>query len=84
MLAVCHTCMVDKDKENPSLLKYSASSPDELALVEGAKAVGIEFYGRTSTLITIKFKFGLLENYESLVEFPFDSTRKRMSLIVKH
>jgi len=22
MLAVCHTCMVDKDKENPELLKY--------------------------------------------------------------
>jgi phospholipid-translocating ATPase len=33
MLAVCHTCMVEKDPLNPSVLKYSASSPDELALV---------------------------------------------------
>jgi magnesium-transporting ATPase (P-type) len=24
------------------------------------------------------------EEYESLVEFPFDSTRKRMSLLVKN
>ncbi len=24
------------------------------------------------------------ENYETLVEFPFDSTRKRMSLIVRN
>lgn len=31
MLAVCHTCMVEKDEKNE--LKYSASSPDELALV---------------------------------------------------
>jgi magnesium-transporting ATPase (P-type) len=33
MLAVCHTCMVESDPLNPSKLKYSASSPDELALV---------------------------------------------------
>ena len=25
-----------------------------------------------------------IENYQILAEFPFDSTRKRMSLIVKH
>jgi magnesium-transporting ATPase (P-type) len=35
MLSVCHTAMVEKDKDNE--LKYSASSPDELALVLGAK-----------------------------------------------
>jgi len=37
MLAVCHTCMVESDPLNPQKLKYSASSPDELALVQGAK-----------------------------------------------
>ena len=87
MLAVCHTCMVEKDLINPSILKYSASSPDELALVQGSKSVGIEFIKRTSTNITISVGNNhnkIEEDYECLVEFPFDSTRKRMSLIVKH
>ena len=85
MLAVCHTCMVEKDPLNPSVLKYSASSPDELALVQGAKSVGIEYIKRTSTNITIILNpTKTEEDYEVICEFPFDSTRKRMSLIVKH
>eukprot|EP00347_Sterkiella_histriomuscorum_P017586 403348770 len=84
MLAVCHTCMVENDPLDPSKLKYQASSPDELALVQGAALVGINFVGKSTTVITIKHKAGNIENYESIVEFPFDSTRKRMSLIVKH
>lgn len=69
-------------------LKYSASSPDELALVMGAKAVGIVYHKRTASTISIKLGDGskpsIEEDYEALVEFPFDSTRKRMSLLVKH
>lgn len=97
MLAVCHTVMVEKDMKvkDPSmdednLLKYSASSPDELALVMGAQEVGIVFHKRTASTISIKIggeKYGgqslIEEDYEALVEFPFDSTRKRMSLLVK-
>ena len=66
------------------MLKYSASSPDELALVMGAKDVGIVFYKRTASLISIKIGGQQTEDYETIVEFPFDSTRKRMSLIIKH
>ncbi len=65
MLAVCHTCMVEQDKEKSGQLKYSASSPDELALVNGAKSVGIEFVARSSTTISIKGATGSIENYES-------------------
>ena len=66
-------------------LKFSASSPDELALVKGAKEVGIVFYKRDTTTITLKIgPQKQEEEYEPLVEFPFDSTRKRMSLIVKN
>ena len=85
MLAVCHTCTVERDPKNPSVLKYQASSPDELALVQGAKSVGIEYIKRTSTNITISLNpTKTEEDYEVMCEFPFDSTRKRMSLIVKH
>lgn len=40
-LAVCHTVVVDKNKG-----VYNAASPDELALVEGAKDQGYEFVRR--------------------------------------
>jgi len=40
---------------------------------------------RTSTEITVRNKVqGKKEKFKVLAEFPFDSTRKRMSLIVKH
>ena len=52
--------------------------------MQGAALVGISFVGKSTTIITIKHKDGKIENYENIVEFPFDSTRKRMSLIVKH
>lgn len=36
LLALCHTIVCDVD-ENTGEIKYSASSPDELALVQGAR-----------------------------------------------
>ena len=94
MLAVCHTVVVEKDvlnmkktKEEFGNLKYSASSPDELALVQGAKEVGIIYHKRVGNIISIGIGNGInpstIEEFETIVEFPFDSTRKRMSLIVK-
>ncbi len=49
----------------------------------GAKDVGIVYSKRSSTTITIQLNGQQQEDYEALIEFPFDSTRKRMSLIVK-
>ena len=45
-LALCHTCMVDLDKKDQEF-KYQASSPDELALVQGANQVDIQLIERT-------------------------------------
>lgn len=57
----------------------------------GAKDVGIVYNQRTATTISIRVGGGIesktpgvVEDYEAIVEFPFDSTRKRMSLLVKH
>ena len=38
----------------------------------------------TNTVIENIFWAGKVEQYEVVAEFPFDSTRKRMSLVVKH
>jgi len=42
-LALCHTVIIDISKD-----EYSASSQDELALVEGAKQLGYEFLKKSA------------------------------------
>jgi magnesium-transporting ATPase (P-type) len=79
-LAVCHTVVVDKIKGI-----YNAASPDELALVEGAKSQGFEFIGReTDNVIVVKDPNGYQLRYKVLNVLEFNSTRKRMSLIVQN
>lgn len=82
LLAVCHTVVVDRDQNGEII--YQASSPDELALIQGAKQVGFTLIDKNTTTMTIQNEHtGRDEVYEILAEFPFDSTRKRMSLIVR-
>jgi phospholipid-transporting ATPase len=71
----------------------SASSPDEEALVLGAKYFGFEFVNRQEgvTRLLVRDMAGPLEavgaaveeKYEVLRELPFNSDRKRMSVIVR-
>lgn len=84
VISVCHTVVTDKDDSNPSLIKYQASSPDELALVDGAKKMGYVFLGRDSKTLSLQIYENEPEIWETLVEFPFDSHRKRMSMILKN
>jgi magnesium-transporting ATPase (P-type) len=82
LLAVCHTVVVDQDKNGEII--YQASSPDELALIQGAKQVGFTLIDKNTKTMTIKNEHTQRDEvYEILAEFPFDSTRKRMSLIVR-
>ena len=50
LLAVCHTVVIDHDNKDPETNKQ-ASSPDELALVQGAADVGFYFEERTHEYI---------------------------------
>jgi len=43
-LAVCHTVVIDTDANGKKT--FQASSPDELALVDGAAASGYKFAAR--------------------------------------
>lgn len=83
LMAVCHTIVLDKDKTTGKV-QMQASSPDELALVQGSEHCGFKFIEKTSEYIKIEIEYmKKQEKYMVLAEFPFDSTRKRMSLIVK-
>ena len=82
-LAICHSVQVDKNTENGEI-HYQASSPDELALVKGARDCGIEYIEKYMNFIQIQDEWsGHTKEFEIYIEFPFDSTRKRMSLICK-
>lgn len=63
---------------------FEAESPDELALVDAAYGYGVRLMQRSPTLITVELLDNGLVNFELLDVLPFDSTRKRMSVIVRH
>jgi len=52
LLAVCHSVVIDTDKSTGKE-SMQASSPDELALVKGAKEAGYHFREKTSEKIGI-------------------------------
>lgn len=83
LLAVCHTVLTSRpDEKNPNRIVYKAQSPDEHALVTTAKDMGFVFLERTQTEVIIEI-FGEKKRFELLNTIEFNSTRKRMSTIVK-
>ena len=82
LLAVCHTVIPEADKNDPSGFVYQASSPDEAALVKAAKHLGFVFTERSPKTATINAA-GTMRTYEVLNILEFNSTRKRMSVVVR-
>ncbi|EAS00136.2 phospholipid-translocating P-type ATPase, flippase family protein (macronuclear) [Tetrahymena thermophila SB210] len=88
---LCHNVVVEKDHSNNPMLSddvhYSASSPDELALISFAKLAGYIFKGSKKEngkeYYIIKHQNQIFE-YEVLKFFEFNSFRKRVSIIVKN
>ncbi|KAG0239791.1 hypothetical protein B0O80DRAFT_455041 [Mortierella sp. GBAus27b] len=81
LLAVCHTVIPER-QEGSSEIIYQASSPDEGALVEGAALLGFKFTTRRPRSVNIVVGGNELE-YEILNVCEFNSTRKRMSTLVR-
>ncbi|KAG1176891.1 hypothetical protein G6F70_006319 [Rhizopus microsporus] len=82
-LALCHTVIAERpDKSNPNYIEYKAQSPDEAALVATARDLGFVFLGRESNKLLVCIK-GEKKEFELLNVLEFNSTRKRMSVIIK-
>uniref|UniRef100_A0A8C9TX72 Phospholipid-transporting ATPase n=1 Tax=Scleropages formosus TaxID=113540 RepID=A0A8C9TX72_SCLFO len=79
MMAVCHTVVPERNEDQ---IVYQASSPDEGALVKGAKSLGFIFTARTPHSVIIDTR-GKEQSYELLNVLEFSSNRKRMSVIVR-
>ncbi|KAI8603373.1 hypothetical protein EDD21DRAFT_442079 [Dissophora ornata] len=82
LLAVCHTVIPERQENDPSEIVYQASSPDEGALVSGAALMGYKFTTRRPRSVNILVGRRDIE-YEILNVCEFNSTRKRMSTIVR-
>ncbi|WRT66492.1 uncharacterized protein IL334_003451 [Kwoniella shivajii] len=79
LLAVCHTVIPE---EREGKMVYQASSPDEAALVSGAELLGYRFHTRKPKSVFIDVD-GRSEEYEVLNVCEFNSSRKRMSTVVR-
>ncbi|KAI9913972.1 hypothetical protein PsorP6_006053 [Peronosclerospora sorghi] len=87
LLALCHGVLIERldptEEDTSPPIHYSASSPDELALVCGAKYFGYEFIERQPGSVRLKKPDGIVDQYDILEVFEFDSNRKRMSVVVQ-
>ncbi|KAF9010470.1 calcium transporting ATPase [Cyathus striatus] len=79
LLAVCHT-VIPEIKNGKTV--YQASSPDEAALVAGAEILGFQFHTRKPKSVFVNI-LGQSQEYEILNVCEFNSTRKRMSTLVR-
>lgn len=82
-LALCHTAIAERpDENNRHKIEYKAQSPDEAALVASARDLGFVFLGREANTLTAEI-MGEKKKFELLNVLEFNSTRKRMSVIIK-
>lgn len=84
-LGLCHTIITEKkkDKEGNEYISYNASSPDELALVNGARHLGFAFLDRDEDGCMVVNTRDGEKKFKLLNLIEFDSARKRMSVIVR-
>uniref|UniRef100_A0A8C6TT55 Phospholipid-transporting ATPase n=1 Tax=Neogobius melanostomus TaxID=47308 RepID=A0A8C6TT55_9GOBI len=97
-VALCHTVQISYDQPDCMVpgsdpfshvngfsanhMEYYASSPDEKALVEAAKRIGITFISSNGDTVEIK-TFGKTEKFKLLHVLEFDPNRRRMSVILQ-
>ncbi|EGR33192.1 hypothetical protein IMG5_206852 [Ichthyophthirius multifiliis] len=82
ILAQCHTVNSNIDLQGNT--SYSSSSPDEIAIVNFTKFVGVQFM-KIDEDNNIIIKFNNTDyTFELLHVFEFNSDRKRQSIIVKN
>jgi len=79
-LAVCHAVIAETDEKGN--ITYQAQSPDEAALVEGARVNGFEFRDTGLGSLTI-VEMGREVHFEVLANMEFTSERARSSVILR-
>lgn len=81
-LALCHTVITETTPGDPPVIEFKAQSPDEAALVATARDCGFVVLGRNNDDLLVSVQ-GEDRTYRVLNTLEFNSTRKRMSAIVR-
>ncbi|KAH6894066.1 hypothetical protein B0T10DRAFT_399522 [Thelonectria olida] len=81
-LALCHTVIAEQVPGDPPKMIFKAQSPDEEALVATARDMGFTVIGQSTDGINLNV-LGEERHYQILNTIEFNSTRKRMSSIVR-
>jgi phospholipid-translocating ATPase len=81
-LALCHTVISERTPGDPPSIEFKAQSPDEAALVATARDCGFTMLGRSDDKIIVNV-LGEERRYTILSTLEFNSSRKRMSSIVR-
>ncbi|KZF20825.1 P-type ATPase [Xylona heveae TC161] len=81
-LALCHTVVTERTPGDPPKIEFKAQSPDEAALVATARDCGFTVLGRRGDEIMLNI-MGEERSYTILNTLEFNSSRKRMSAIVR-
>lgn len=82
-LALCHTVITERTPGDPPRIEFKAQSPDEAALVATARDCGFTVIGRTNDGRLILNVLGEDRTYTVLNTLEFNSSRKRMSAIIR-
>ena len=81
-LALCHTVITERTPGDPPKIEFKAQSPDEAALVATARDCGFTVLGRSNDGIILNV-LGVEQEYKVLNTLEFNSSRKRMSAIIR-
>lgn len=81
-LAVCHTVITEHTPGDPPQIEFKAQSPDEAALVSTARDCGFTVLGRAGDDLLLNV-MGQERTYTVLNTLEFNSSRKRMSAIIR-
>lgn len=81
-LALCHTVITERTPGDPPKIEFKAQSPDEAALVATARDCGFTVLGRQNDDIVLDIH-GEERVYKVLNTLEFNSSRKRMSAIIR-
>ncbi|KAG8528732.1 uncharacterized protein KY384_006419 [Bacidia gigantensis] len=81
-LALCHTVITERTPGDPPRIEFKAQSPDEAALVATARDCGFTVIGRSNEGIILNIQ-GQEKEYTVLNTLEFNSSRKRMSAIIR-
>ena len=81
-MAVNHTVILEEKEDGT--IELNASSPDEQAFVSGAYCLGVQFLGVDYETNIVRLNvLGRIVELRILHVIPYESSRKRMSVIVQ-